>query len=324
MRKSFPTSVLPKSFISLYDGREEGCTLKFASFTYDGVEKYGIVNEDGSQILDVTMIEDAQLPKTFSEFIVDYESFLKVKKLEGQFFRGEVDDKLVYSTFDEKFRWLPPITNLKKNIIAVGKNYLAHAKEMGSSKPGAPIFFTKAPTTVIGHGEKIVYDPTVTNEVDYEGELAIIIGKNGRRIKREEAYDYIFGFTILNDVTARDLQRRHEQYFVGKSLDTFCPIGPYVVPKDQFIPFEKKELITRVNGEIRQRATFEQMIFDIPVLLEELSKGMTLEPGDIIATGTPSGVAMGMNPPCFLQNGDVVEIEIEGIGLLKNEVVCAE
>ncbi|MGN1387218.1 MAG: fumarylacetoacetate hydrolase family protein [Bacillus sp. (in: firmicutes)] len=224
----------------------------------------------------------------------------------------------------EDVKWLAPIPRPTKNIFCVGKNYADHAIEMGSKAdiPEQMIMFTKAPTTVIGHRERIPAHEDSTDQLDYEGELAVVIGKRARGVNREEAESYIFGYTIINDITARDLQERHKQYFIGKSLDGTCPMGPVIVHKSKFpMPFAL-DITTQVNGEARQQGNTEQLIFSIPEIIEVLSKGMTLEPGDVIATGTPAGVGKGFKPPKFLRDGDVIEITVEGIGTLCNQVVA--
>ena len=201
-------------------------------------------------------------------------------------------------------------------------NYAEHAIEMGSKDdiPEHVMLFTKAPTTVIAHGEAIPSHGNVTKQLDYEGELAVVIGKKAKGIGREEVNEYIFGYTIINDVTARDLQSRHKQFFIGKSLDGTCPMGPYIVHHSAIQTPVKLNVQTKVNGEIRQNGNTKQFIFPIPEILEVLTKGMTLEAGDIIATGTPAGVGKGFNPPIFLKSGDEITIEIEQIGVLKNKV----
>ncbi|GEL77741.1 fumarylacetoacetate hydrolase family protein [Tenuibacillus multivorans] len=227
-----------------------------------------------------------------------------------------------YVNLDE-VQLLPPyIPN--KNIMCIGKNYREHAMEMTKNDPKSvpehPVIFTKSPSTVVGHGDMIESHSNVTEQIDYEGELAVIIGKRGRNIKRQEALDYIFGYTILNDVTARDLQKRHQQFYRGKSLDTFAPMGPFVVTRDDISDVQSLSVKTYVNDELRQDGNTTDMIFPVDQLVEALSQGMTLEPGDIIATGTPSGVGKGFNPPKFLRSGDRVRIEVEGIGELENKV----
>ncbi|HEY8488722.1 fumarylacetoacetate hydrolase family protein [Thermaerobacter litoralis] len=222
----------------------------------------------------------------------------------------------------EAVRLLAPIARPPKNVMAIGLNYRDHVFEIsGRDVPQHPVVFTKAASAVQGPGDPIYTHPGVTEAVDYEGELAVVIGRRGRSIPRERAREYIFGYMILNDVTARDLQRRTSQWHLGKSLDTFCPTGPYLVHRDAVGWPVEVDVRTWVNGELRQEANTRQLIFDIPTLLATLSAGITLEPGDIIATGTPSGVGMGFDPPRFLRPGDVVEIEITGLGRLRNPVV---
>lgn len=225
---------------------------------------------------------------------------------------------------------LAPIPRPARNILCVGKNYHEHAKEFQASGfdkssdgvdiPDAPIIFTKWTSSVIGPGEPIpaYLDPTAS--VDYEGELTIVIGKAGRNISQADAFGHIYGYTIINDVTARTLQRRHSQWFLGKSLDGFCPMGPCLVTADEVKDVGALEMTTRVNGEVRQLVSIADLIFDIPTLIETISLGMTLEPGDLIATGTPVGVGIGFDPPKFLQPGDEVAITIEPIGTLENPV----
>lgn len=219
-----------------------------------------------------------------------------------------------------------------RNVMCVGKNYLAHAHEFTRSGfdssalsasdaiPLAPIVFTKAPQTIIGTGDDILYPHGVSDQVDYEAELGVVIGRAGRGIARADAYDHVFGYTIINDVTARDLQSKHKQWFIGKSLDSFCPMGPWLVTADEVDPGDM-DLRCWVNGELRQSANTRDLIFDIPTLIETLSAGLTLQPGDVIATGTPAGVGIGFDPPRFLKPGDEVAIEISGLGRLVNRLV---
>jgi 2-keto-4-pentenoate hydratase/2-oxohepta-3-ene-1,7-dioic acid hydratase in catechol pathway len=193
---------------------------------------------------------------------------------------------------------------------------------MGSEEdiPKHVLLFTKAPTSVIGHKDEIDPHLHITKELDYEGELAVVIGKKGKQINEEDAMDYVFGYTIVNDVTARNLQKQHTQYFLGKSLDTSCPIGPYLVHKSAIEnPYDLK-IKTSVNNEIRQDGNTKDMIFSIEHIISTISQGTTLEPGDIIATGTPAGVGNGFQPPKYLQPGDIIEIEVEGIGVLENRI----
>lgn len=228
---------------------------------------------------------------------------------------------VTYALEEVKLRapFLPP-----KNIICIGKNYTEHALEMSNQNPDAipkhPVIFTKPYTSVIGPEEEIQSYPGLTQELDYEGELVVIMGKRGKDISKEDAFDYIFGYSILNDVTARDLQQQHIQFFKGKSLDTFAPFGPAVVHQSAIENPQSLTINTYVNEERRQHGTTSDMIFSIAELIEVVSRGMTLEPGDMIATGTPSGVGKGFKPPKFIKKGDVVSIEINPIGVLTNPV----
>ena len=222
---------------------------------------------------------------------------------------------------------ISPIPWPRKNVILLGVNYKEHVEEGARARslelkyPEAPVFFTKPATSIIGHLGKVVHH-RATEKLDYEIELAVIIGKKGRDIPKEKVYDYIFGYTICLDMTARDLQRRHGQWFKGKSLDTLCPLGPWIVHKSALPNPQALRLICRVNGEVMQDDNTSNMIFDIPTTIESLSSGMTLEPGEIISTGTPSGVGCARVPPFFLKPGDKVEGEIEGIGVLQVEIAA--
>lgn len=221
-----------------------------------------------------------------------------------------------------------PIPEPRRNVFCVGKNYREHAHEFSGSgyEAGAvkgaevdafPAVFTKPASCVVGPGATVSLHRGVTDEVDYEIELALVIGKKGRDIPRREAHEHVWGYTIVNDVTARDRQKRHKQWFLGKALDGFCPMGPWIATADEIDP-ENLDLETRVNGEARQRANTRDLIFGIPELVETISAGLTLVPGDIIATGTPAGVGIGFNPPRFLKPGDVVTMTITGLGTLEN------
>ena len=223
-------------------------------------------------------------------------------------------------------RLLAPIPRPRKNVFCVGRNYVEHvaegARAMGTEQklPEVPQFFTKAPTTVNAPGAPVRLDPGLTRLLDYEVELAVVIGKAGRDIRKADAYAHVFGYTVANDVTARDLQRRHEQWFKGKSLDTTLPLGPWIVDAAEIGDPTTLELSLTVNGQERQRAKASQMIFDIPAIIESLSAGLTLEPGDVIATGTPSGVGFAMTPPQALKDGDIVVARIDRIGELVSPI----
>ena len=222
---------------------------------------------------------------------------------------------------------ISPIPRPKKNCVMLGINYREHvdegarARELEIKYPEWPVFFTKPSTSVIGHLGKVL-NHKCTSKLDWEVELAVVIGRKGRDIAKAKAYDYVFGYTVCLDMTARELQRQHGQWFKGKSLDTFCPLGPWIVHKSALPDPQQVRLICRVNGEVMQDGNTRDMIFDIPTTIESLSAGLTLEPGDIISTGTPSGVGFARVPPVFLKPGDKVEGEIEGIGTLVVEIVA--
>ncbi|MEK4522869.1 fumarylacetoacetate hydrolase family protein [Psychrobacillus sp. FSL W7-1493] len=229
----------------------------------------------------------------------------------------EEDPNRFKRSFTE-IEWLSPIPRTPKNVMAIGKNYADHAKEMGGVAEDF-VVFTKAPTTIAADEQTLPVHSEVTTSLDYEGELAIVIGKEGKNIPSKLAYDYIFGYTIANDITARDLQKKHQQFFLGKSLDWSCPMGPYVVTKDEIPNPQDLTIVTKVNDEIRQNGVTSDMIYSVENIICEISKVVTLEPGDIILTGTPAGVGKGFNPPKFLKSGDIVKVSIEGIGTLVNK-----
>lgn len=225
---------------------------------------------------------------------------------------------------------LAPFPRPRRNVICVGKNYFEHSKEFeksgfdstsgGQTVPDAPVIFTKATTSVIGPGEPIPASSDPSGSTDYEGELAVVIGRTGRNVVQAEAFDHVCGYTIVNDVTARSIQQLHKQWFLGKSLDGFCPMGPCFITSDEIEDVTTLNVSTRVNGELRQKACVKDLIFDIPTIIETVSSLITIIPGDIIATGTPAGVGIGFTPPKFLRPGDRVLIEIDPIGILENPV----
>ncbi len=221
-----------------------------------------------------------------------------------------------------------PLPLPRRNVWCVGRNYHAHAKELSASvfkdnnaNPESwPIVFTKVPESVVGPFDEVLIPTEVSQQIDYEAELALVIGKGGKNISRAAALDHVFGYTVVNDVTARDVQMRHQQWDMGKSFDTFCPMGPWVVTADE-LDGTRTRVRCWVNNELRQDGRTEDLIFDIPTLIETVSRGITLYPGDIIATGTPAGVGMGMTPPRYLKRGDSVRVEIDGIGAIENRFV---
>jgi 2-keto-4-pentenoate hydratase/2-oxohepta-3-ene-1,7-dioic acid hydratase in catechol pathway len=213
-----------------------------------------------------------------------------------------------------------PIPRPRKDVFCLGQNYAAHAAESGSAPPTAPIYFTKPPTTVIGPGEVVPYPQGLTTRLDWEVELGVVIGRGGRDIAEARALDYVFGYTVFNDVSARDLQFRTSQWFKGKSLDGSCPMGPVMVTADEIPDPQRLHLQLSVNGVKKQDSNTGDMIFSVARIIADLSAGMTLEPGDCISTGTPQGVGDGRKPPEYLKPGDVMEAEVEGIGVLRNPV----
>lgn len=226
---------------------------------------------------------------------------------------------------------LAPMAHPPRNVFCVGKNYVEHAKEFDSSGydagaqgkdsaiPDVPIVFTKPPSTIIGPGAQIDPHLELTQALDYEAELALVIGRPGVAIRPEDAWSHVWGMTLVNDVTARDLQQRHKQWFLGKCLDTFLPMGPWMASMDELRDLDIV-LEGWVNGELRQRASIQDLIFDVPTIISTISAGMALQVGDVIATGTPAGVGIGMNPPQFLAPGDEIVVSATGLGQLRNTV----
>lgn len=292
--------------------------MKFVTYIIDGVKKLGLVNKSMTGVYDFESIG-------LSNNYIDMNDFIEnVTSRDLEILKSNIEgDKKVYMLDDIKL--CSPIVNPKKDILCLGLNYKEHVEETNKSfntdyeVPKYPIYFSKRASEAIGTKDKITNYQGISNEVDYEAELAVIIGKEGKNIKPENAKDYIFGYTIMNDISARDLQQRHGgQWFRGKSLDSFTSFGPWIVYKDEIdFPIELN-ISSKVNGEIRQSSNTKHFIFDIPTIISDLSSGMTLKPGDIIATGTPSGVGMGFNPPKYLKAGDKVECIVEKIGILDN------
>ncbi|QXM06175.1 fumarylacetoacetate hydrolase family protein [Crassaminicella indica] len=297
--------------------------MYFATFHYNGEEQFGILSENKENIIPIKKILNKlgiAIPKTLRDFVENSDDTL-IKAIK---------DTLKAHDFEaiplESIKLCAPIPYPRRNLICLGKNYMDHAKEV-VGLPGAdneipkfPIYFTKIADPAIGNGDIIKNHKNITNMIDYEVELAIVIGKDGINIKKEEAEKYIFGYTIVNDISARNIQRKHSQWFRGKSLETFCPMGPYLVHKSE-IPFPVElDIKCSINGEIRQNSNTKNLIFDIPYIISDLSKEMYLRAGDIILTGTPSGVGLGFKPFKFLKSGDVVECYIEKIGTLTNKI----
>ncbi len=216
---------------------------------------------------------------------------------------------------------LAPISNPSK-LIAIGLNYMDHIRESGAKVPQIAVMFTKYTSSIVGTGDEIRWDPALTAKVDFEAELAVVIGKRASKVKEEDAFDYILGYMNCHDVSARDLQNeKGDQWIMGKSLDTFGPLGPYLVTKDEIADPNNLDIKCIVNGKAMQDSNTREMIFKIPYLIAYLSRGLTLQPGDVITTGTPDGVGAARKPPVFLKNGDVVTVEVEGLGQLTNTCV---
>lgn len=299
--------------------------MRFVTYLLkDNVERLGIMNSDMTGIYDIKSIPDLQNSyKDMNDFIAN----VTQQDLETLKSRNYEKNSQVKVDLMEDIKLCSPIINPVKDILCLGLNYKDHVEETNRSfnanyeLPKYPIYFSKRVNKSIGTNDKITNYQGVSNELDYEVELAVIIGKEGINIKKEDAYDYVFGYTIMNDVSARDLQQRHGgQWFRGKSIDSFTPLGPCIVYKDEIKPPIELDVLSKVNGEVRQSSNTKHFIFDIPTIISDLSAGMTLKPGDIIATGTPSGVGMGFKPPKYLKSGDKVECAIENIGTLVNIV----
>lgn len=289
--------------------------MRIASFMWGGQRQVGTVSADG------TSVTPLALPRQQAD-----RGVLAIIELlaEGGVLPQPGGPSLPVSSVQLD----APIPRPRRNVFCVGRNYHAHAQELQSSvfkdndaNPESwPIVFTKVPESVVGPFDDVRIPTEVSRQIDYEAEICVVIGKGGRNISRAEALSHVFGYTVVNDVTARDVQIRHQQWDLGKSFDTFCPTGPWIVTADE-LDGTKTRVRCWVNGELRQDGPSENMIFDIPTVIETCSRGITLYPGDMIAMGTPAGVGMGMKPPRYLKPGDVVRIEIDGLGVIENKFV---
>jgi 2-keto-4-pentenoate hydratase/2-oxohepta-3-ene-1,7-dioic acid hydratase in catechol pathway len=301
--------------------------MKLVTYTHDRATAFGLILRDG-RILDLNRAAGETRAPVLGNDVLAFiakgsETVALARSLAGEAEGGRHPGAILAAA---SVKLLAPIPRPAKNVFCVGRNYLDHVAESDrvrgadTKAPEFPQFFTKPPTSVIGPDETFECDPAVSSRIDYEVELGVVIGPGGRDIPRERALEHVFGYTIVNDVTARDLQRRHDQWFKGKGLDRACPMGPCIVTRDEIGDYTTLELSLTVNGEERQHAKASQMIFDIPTLIQALSAGMTLEAGDIISTGTPAGVGFAMNPPRFLQPGDEVVCKITRIGTLTTRI----
>jgi 2-keto-4-pentenoate hydratase/2-oxohepta-3-ene-1,7-dioic acid hydratase in catechol pathway len=286
--------------------------MRLVTFTHDGHSRVGALEDD--TVIDLTA---AGLADDMVEVIAAWDADAAARAAEHAPRLPLAEVKLA-----------API-RMRKNVFAVGRNYRDHAQEFSDSGfdastqqtiPDNAMIFTKPPTSVIGPDEPIVLANDPTGTTDYEGEMGVVIGRAAKKVTRENALDHVFGWTVVNDVTARDLQKRHIQWFVGKSPDTFCPMGPCITTIDELPDIRQSWLRTFVNGEKRQEAPISALIFDVESLIVTLSEVMTLEPGDVIATGTGVGVGIGFDPPVYLKAGDVVEVSVDGVGNLRNPV----
>jgi 2-keto-4-pentenoate hydratase/2-oxohepta-3-ene-1,7-dioic acid hydratase in catechol pathway len=294
--------------------------MRLVTFSDANGMRIGVHDAASSTIVDLAAV--TRLPKDMTSFIGLGANGLNLARAAVESGGGRLPFASV--------RLHAPIPRPAKNILCVGKNYYDHAREFHNSGvdasagkdaiPELPIMFTKWPNSVIGDGEPIPSYLDYTHSTDYEGELTVVIGPGGRGIGKQDAYAHVYGYTIINDATARTLQNKHRQWFLGKSLDGYCPMGPCIVTADEVPDVTQLRLITKVNGEVRQDARVSELIFDIPTLIATLSRVMTLEPGDLIATGTCVGVGIGFDPPKYLKKGDRVAITIEPIGTLENPV----
>ena len=293
--------------------------MKLVTYNYNGEEAVGLVLKNNSFM---TPIKSLGLKYDSMNNLIDNINEKEMQILKDAALKSDVK-KISFAEVEIK----APIPVPKQDMICLGINYAEHAEESARFKKEAfekdrkdAVYFSKRINEAVADGDYIDGHFDIVDSLDYECELAVIIGKDAKNVKKEDAIDYIFGYTIINDVSARNLQTAHKQWYFGKSLDNFTPMGPWIVTKDELnFPLELN-ICSRVNGEIRQNSNTKLMMTTIDEVIEELSQGMTLKKGTIIATGTPAGVGMGFVPPKFLKSGDVVQCEIEGIGILKNKI----
>ena len=295
--------------------------MKLLTFEYNGETELGVLSADGEKVIPLSKIEI-----NYSD-MNDLIDNITEKEMEIVAAAANADTDSVPAFFMRDVKMRAPIIRPKQDVICLGINYADHAVESSRYKGDAfggdrpvPIYFSKRVNEAVGDGEPVLAHTNIVERLDYEVEIAVVIGKPTYKVSREEALDYVFGYTILNDISARDIQTSHKQWYFGKSLDSFTPIGPWIVTADEMPEPGGHTIRSYVNGELRQNGNTNQLIFDVPYVISELSQGMTLLPGTIIATGTPAGVGMGFQPPKFMKPGDVVKCEIEGIGTLTNPI----
>lgn len=292
--------------------------MKVLTYSHGGETAVGVLKKDGSQVVPVNYLG--------FEDVKDMNAFLEAQD-EEKLAKMERNKELMEGIPVEEVQLLSPIPHPKQDVVCLGINYYAHAEEaarfhdeaFGGERP-VPIYFAKRVNRALADGEPIDGHLDIVDSLDYEVELAVIIGKDAKNVQPDEVFDYVFGYTILNDMSARNLQTAHKQWYFGKSLDDFTPIGPWIVTKDEFTNPPALPIRSYINGELRQDSNTELMINGIEKVICQLSQGMTLQAGTIIAMGTPAGVGMGFQPPKFLKAGDIVKCEIEGIGTMTNEI----
>lgn len=290
------------------------------TYLYENKEYIGFLDDEKKGIITAsTVFKKLNHPEPSNMLnLIDAIESINVEKIKATITASTIELML------EDVKMLAPIPYPRRNILCLGKNYLDHVHEVKSLKnvnadiPSKPIYFSKIAYPAVGHNEYVIAHSEVVKQLDYEVELAIIIGKKCKNVSKKEAEDVIFGYSIANDISARDMQQDHVQWHKGKSFDTYCPMGPYIVHKSNIAFPPSLEIKSYVNGELRQNCNTSQLIFDIPTIISDLTKGITLYPGDIILTGTPAGVGAGFNPPKYLNSGDTVDCVIENIGTLSN------
>jgi len=285
--------------------------MKLVTYKTDNHARLGLLRDD--HIIDLVAASDGHLPPDMLTFLRQGEPALKLAR--------QIAENGTASTPVSDVTLLAPIPNPSK-VVAIGLNYMDHCREQNVKPPERPIIFCKFSTAVVGPGATIRWDPALTHQVDYEVELGVVMGRTARRVAAADALAYVAGYTICNDVTARDLQHGDRQWVRGKSLDTFCPLGPWLVTREEVPDPQDLSLRCALNGRVMQDSTTAEMIFGVAYLIEFISRALTLLPGDVIATGTPHGVGVFRSPQVFMKDGDVVTVEVEGLGQLTN--VCRE
>jgi 2-keto-4-pentenoate hydratase/2-oxohepta-3-ene-1,7-dioic acid hydratase in catechol pathway len=284
--------------------------MRFITYKAQNDARLGLLRDD--HVIDLAIASDGRLPSDMRTFLRQGEPALQLAR--------QLEQNATASLPLAEVTLLAPIPNPSK-VVAIGLNYMDHCREQNIKPPELPIIFAKFPSAVVGPGAAIRWDPALTRKVDYEVELAVVMGRTARRVSAADALDYVAGYTICNDVSARDLQFGDRQWVRGKSLDTFCPLGPWLVTRDEIPDPQDLSLRCTLNGQVMQDSTTAEMIFGVTYLIEFISRAFTLLPGDVIATGTPDGVGVFRSPQVFMKDGDVVTLEVEGLGQLTNHCI---